>query len=69
MDYYSFYLAFVLGLVSTAHCMWMCGGIIGALTLSVEKEVHNSKQSLFTYLLAIIQDELLVMLWQEHLLL
>lgn len=32
--------------------MWMCGGIIGALTLSIDKGIQNTKRSIFLYILA-----------------
>ena len=43
--------AFLLGLFSTLHCIGMCGGIIGALSLSLPIEVRNSKPKLFTFVL------------------
>ena len=42
MDFFQFVIAFNLGLFSTLHCLGMCGGIIGALSLGVEqKESHT----------------------------
>ncbi|XOZ34141.1 sulfite exporter TauE/SafE family protein [Halomonadaceae bacterium KBTZ08] len=35
--------AFVLGLVSSTHCVGMCGGIVGALTYSLSPEVRNRR--------------------------
>jgi hypothetical protein len=32
--------------------MWMCGGIIGTLTLSLQKEIQNNKTQIFFYVLA-----------------
>ncbi len=43
--------AFLLGLFSTLHCVGMCGGIIGALSLSLPVEVRNSRPKLFTFVL------------------
>ena len=44
--------AFFLGLFSTLHCIGMCGGIIGALSLSLPVEIRNSKPKLFTFVLS-----------------
>ncbi|HHO59171.1 MAG TPA: sulfite exporter TauE/SafE family protein [Thiotrichales bacterium] len=44
--------AFLLGLFSTVHCIGMCGGIIGALSLSLPPETRNSKPRLFGFVLA-----------------
>lgn len=43
--------AFLLGLFSTLHCVGMCGGIIGALSLSLPVEIRNSRSKLFTFVL------------------
>ena len=45
----SLLLAFVVGLFSALHCVGMCGGIIGALTLSLARPVrgHWGRLSLF----------------------
>jgi len=43
--------AFLLGLFSTMHCIGMCGGIIGALSLSLPVEVRNNKPRLFSFVL------------------
>ena len=43
--------AFLLGLFSTLHCVGMCGGIIGALSLSLPVEIRNSRLKLFTFVL------------------
>lgn len=40
---------FVLGLGSTLHCLGMCGGIIGALSLSLPAEVRNRRASLLLF--------------------
>jgi len=44
--------AFLLGLFSTVHCIGMCGGIIGALSLSLPVEVRNNKLRLFSFVFA-----------------
>ena len=43
--------AFLLGFFSTLHCIGMCGGIIGALSLSLPLETRNNKPKLFTFVL------------------
>ena len=40
---------FLIGLVSTLHCLGMCGGIIGALSLSLPAEVRASRLRLVGY--------------------
>ncbi|MEQ6885481.1 sulfite exporter TauE/SafE family protein [Salicola sp. Rm-C-2C1-2] len=35
--------AFVLGVVSSTHCVGMCGGIVGALTYSLAPEIRGSR--------------------------
>jgi len=44
--------AFLLGFFSTMHCIGMCGGIIGALSLSLPVEVRNNKPMLFTFVMS-----------------
>jgi hypothetical protein len=44
--------AFLLGFFSTLHCVGMCGGIIGALSLSLPVAIRNNKPKLFTFVLA-----------------
>ncbi len=48
-DPINFTSAFLLGLFSTVHCIGMCGGIIGALSLSLPVEVRNNKARLFAF--------------------
>lgn len=43
--------AFLLGFFSTLHCVGMCGGIIGALSLSLPVDVRNNKIKLFSFVL------------------
>lgn len=45
----SFTSAFLLGLFSTVHCIGMCGGIIGALSLSLPVEIRNHKPRLLLF--------------------
>jgi len=44
--------AFLLGFFSTLHCVGMCGGIIGALSLSLPTAIRNSKPRLFSFVMA-----------------
>ncbi len=41
--------AFLLGLFSTVHCVGMCGGIIGALSLSLPVEIRSHRLRMFTF--------------------
>ena len=41
--------AFVLGLFSTVHCLGMCGGIIGALSLSLPEPVRGHRGKLIAF--------------------
>ncbi len=43
--------AFLLGLFSTIHCIGMCGGIIGALSLTLPADIRNHKPRLFSFIL------------------
>lgn len=45
----NFTSAFLLGLFSTVHCIGMCGGIIGALSLSLPVEIRNHKPRLLLF--------------------
>lgn len=45
----SIFNAFVVGLFSTIHCLGMCGGIIGTLTMSLPEQVRNNALRLFSY--------------------
>ncbi len=44
--------AFLLGLFSTVHCIGMCGGIIGALSLSLPVQIRHTKPRLFSFIAA-----------------
>ncbi len=35
--------AFIVGIFSTLHCLGMCGGVIGALTLSLPNEIRSNR--------------------------
>ena len=41
--------AFLLGLFSTAHCIAMCGSVIGALTLSLPGKVRESPKAMLPF--------------------
>ncbi|MCK5812985.1 MAG: sulfite exporter TauE/SafE family protein [Cocleimonas sp.] len=45
-------LAFFIGLLSTLHCFGMCGGIVGALTMSLHPDKRQGVASLLQYTLA-----------------
>jgi len=45
-------VAFLLGLLSSTHCLGMCGGIAGALTFSLSPEVRDNPRWLMAFNLA-----------------
>ena len=45
-------IPFLIGLLSAVHCFGMCGGIVGALTMSLAPEIRNRNSQLFYYSLA-----------------
>lgn len=45
----SIFNAFIVGLFSTIHCLGMCGGIIGTLTMSLPEIVRNNSLRLLSY--------------------
>ena len=45
-------IPFLIGLLSAAHCFGMCGGIVGALTMSLQPEIRTHTSRLFYYSLA-----------------
>lgn len=52
LDFNASYLAaFVMGLLSSLHCIGMCGSIIGTLTYSLKPELRNDKRRLFEIVL------------------
>ncbi len=44
--------AFLVGLLGSAHCLGMCGGIVGALTLGLKEDIRQSPARLYPYLIA-----------------
>lgn len=44
--------AFLVGFLGGVHCVGMCGGIVGALTLGLPDEVRSRKTAMFPFLLA-----------------
>lgn len=48
---YSLLAVFTVGLVSTLHCLGMCGGIVGALSLSLPPETQNNRWRLLPFVL------------------
>jgi len=44
--------AFLVGLLGSTHCIGMCGGIVGALTLGLHDDIRRSPWRLFPYLAA-----------------
>ena len=46
------WVPFTIGLFSAVHCVGMCGGIIGALSMSLPARVRDSRWRLSLYLLA-----------------
>ncbi len=44
--------AFLVGLLGSTHCIGMCGGIVGALTLGLDDPVRRSSRRLPAFLLA-----------------
>jgi hypothetical protein len=45
----SYITAFLLGLFSAAHCIAMCGSVIGALTLSLPADVRESQRRMLPF--------------------
>lgn len=45
----SYLVALVMGLFSALHCLSMCGSIIGSLTLSLRREIRESKAQLLPF--------------------
>jgi sulfite exporter TauE/SafE len=48
----SYLVALVMGLFSALHCLGMCGSIIGSLTLSLRREIRESKALLVPFVLS-----------------
>ena len=45
-------LAFFIGLLSSLHCFGMCGGVVGALTMSLHTETRQQASTLLPYILS-----------------
>ena len=45
-------VAFLIGLLSTLHCFGMCGGLVGAMTMSLEPNIRKNPSQLGVYTLA-----------------
>ncbi|MGZ8095679.1 MAG: sulfite exporter TauE/SafE family protein [Methylosarcina sp.] len=45
----SYLVSFLMGLISSVHCIGMCGSIIGTLTLSLSTEIRSNKYLLLSY--------------------
>lgn len=45
-------LAFFIGLLSALHCFGMCGGVVGALTMSLRPETRQDTTALLQYTMA-----------------
>ena len=48
MEYFSFITAVSIGLLGCAHCIGMCGGVIGALTMAVDARDSKRRLGLIT---------------------
>lgn len=44
-------VAFLIGLFSTLHCFGMCGGLVGAMTMSLDPRIRNNHTQLALYTL------------------
>lgn len=42
-------VAFVVGLLSTIHCIGMCGGLVGAMTMSLKPDIRQNQIKLAQY--------------------
>lgn len=42
-------VAFLVGLISTIHCIGMCGGLVGAMTMSLRPEIRENRAQLLLY--------------------
>lgn len=51
MNELSYVAAFTIGLLGSTHCIGMCGGIVGALTMGLPENVRQSSTKLLPYLL------------------
>jgi sulfite exporter TauE/SafE len=46
----SFFVAFLMGLFSSLHCIGMCGSIVGSLTFSLKPEVRQDNKQLLPFI-------------------
>lgn len=61
IEWASLVTAFLLGLLSSAHCVGMCGGIMGALTMAIPAEARQRRlQLLLSYNLGRIASYVLM---------
>ncbi|MDH5472227.1 MAG: sulfite exporter TauE/SafE family protein [Gammaproteobacteria bacterium] len=51
IEEFTYFSAFVIGLMSGVHCIGMCGGIVGALSFGINKQLNQSGHSYFSMLL------------------
>jgi len=51
MNELSYVAAFMIGLLGSTHCIGMCGGIVGALTLGLPETIRKTPLKLLPYLL------------------
>jgi len=51
MNELSYLAAFMVGLLGSTHCIGMCGGIVGALTMGLPEKTRQSPFKLLPYLL------------------
>jgi sulfite exporter TauE/SafE len=59
MDEVGYVAAFLIGLLGSTHCIGMCGGIVGALTLGLPDTTRQSPLRLMPYLLVYNSGRLL----------
>ena len=59
MDETGYLAAFMVGLLGSTHCIGMCGGIVGALTMGLPKDVRHSPLRLLPYLITYNSGRLL----------
>ena len=51
MNDLNYLAAFLIGLLGSTHCIGMCGGIVGALTMGLGENIRQSPRKLLPYLL------------------
>ncbi len=51
MNELNYFAAFLIGLLGSTHCIGMCGGIVGALTMGLPEGTRQSSLKLLPYLL------------------